>query len=147
MLKDFPFPIGFSDHTEGWEASMLSIGVGSCLLEKHFTLDHKFHGPDHKISSDPLQFKKLVEMIRQSEAMLGSNELTYTTIEEKGRDEFRRSIVAKRDINSGELITKEMLAYKRPGGGLKPYQRSLILGKYSSRRILKNEQIFLSEVQ
>jgi len=147
-LRDHsPFPIGFSDHTEGWEAGMVSIGLGSCLLEKHFTLDHALNGPDHKMSSDPVQFKQLVKMVRLSEVMLGSKELTYAPIEERGRDEFRRSIVAKRDIDLGELITKDMLAYKRPGGGLKPYQRSLILGKNSSRRILKNEQIALTEVQ
>tara|TARA_Y100001970_G_scaffold292364_1_gene433400 strand:- start:4291 stop:5391 length:1101 start_codon:yes stop_codon:yes gene_type:complete len=147
MSNYFPFPIGFSDHTEGFEAGMLSIGIGSCMLEKHFTLDKRLNGPDHKMSSDPIQFKKLVKMIRKSEAMLGSKELTFAPIEEKGRNEFRRSIVAKRDIDKGEIITKDLLAYKRPGGGLKPYQRTLILGKYCSRKILENEQILLSELK
>jgi len=147
MRQQFQFPIGFSDHTEGWDAAMISIGLGSCLVEKHFTVDHYLKGPDHKMSMDPSQFKKLVEQIRSSETMLGSQELTYAAIEEQGRDEFRRSIVAKFEIEQGALLTKKMLAYKRPGGGLKPYERSLILDKNTNRRILENEQITLADVQ
>ena len=39
-----------------------------------------------------------------------------------------------------------MLAYKRPGGGLKPYEQSIILGKKTNRLILKNEKITLKDI-
>ncbi len=35
------YPIGFSDHTEGWEAPMVAVATGVCLIEKHFTFDKK----------------------------------------------------------------------------------------------------------
>ena len=146
MRNKFNFPIGFSDHSEGWEAAMLSISLGSCLVEKHFTTNHYLNGPDHKMSMNPAQFKQLVNNIRLSEKILGSGELIYAEIEKQGREDFRRSIVAKGDIEKGKIISSNMLAYKRPGGGLKPYEQSIILGKKTNRLILKNEKITFKDI-
>jgi len=146
MRNKYKFPIGFSDHSQGWEAAMLSISLGCCLVEKHFTTNHQLNGPDHKMSMNPEQFKQLVKNIRLSEKILGSGELVYAEIEKKGRKDFRRSIVGKYDIEKGVIIKSNMLAYKRPGGGLKPYERSLILGKKTNRKIIKNEKITLKDI-
>jgi len=140
-------PVGYSDHTEGHASSVLAIGMGICMIEKHFTLDNKMEGPDHKFSQNPEQFKKLVQQIRESESMLGKNSLHYGEIEEISRKEYRRSIVAYRNIECGEIISKEMLAYKRPCSGLKPYEKNLIMGKKTNKNISRNSKITLNDVE
>lgn len=147
LKNHYPFPIGYSDHTETNEASLLAIGMGVCIIEKHFTLDNTLDGPDHKFSKNPEQFKLFVSKIRKYEAMLGENNLSYATIEELGRKQFRRSIVAKKNIKCGEIISKDMLSYKRPGSGLKPYQRDLIIGKKANKNISQNIIVTFDDVK
>jgi len=147
LKNRFALPVGFSDHTEGCDAPALATALGACLIEKHFTLDRNLPGPDHKISADPAIFSELARRVRTAEAMLGTGELTYSKAERKGRDEFRRSIVAKQDISAGDVISMEKLAYKRPGNGLKPYERDLILGKRAVRNIAADEKISKKDVE
>ena len=59
----FRFPIGFSDHSEGYIASAYAVLLGACLIEKHFTLDKKLDGPDHKMSLEPEELSELREQI------------------------------------------------------------------------------------
>jgi len=141
LIKNFNFPIGYSDHTEGWQAPMQSVAYGARVIEKHFTLDKGLPGPDHKMAADPNELKELIKMIRLAESMAGNTTLSYHPEEEQGRDEYRRSIVAAVDINKGTVIKEEMLAYKRPGYGLKPYQRDLVIGKKLLKDISENERI------
>ena len=143
----FETPVGFSDHTEGWEAAFLAVGAGACLVEKHFTIDRARRGPDHRMSADPAGFTTMVEMIRRAEIMRGAGGLTFDPIEEKGRAEFRRSIVALAAIPAGAIIREDMITYKRPGYGLKPYERDRILGRRARRAIMPDERILPEDVE
>lgn len=146
LKAHFNVPVGFSDHTEGIDAAVTAIALGACVVEKHFTLDRSLPGPDHKFSADPGEFRMMVEKIRLIEMMLGSKELAFDPSEEAGRIEFRRSIRARNHIPSGEIITKDMLSYKRPGYGLKPYQQHLVIGKKAVREIAPDELIMPPDV-
>lgn len=139
----FPFPTGFSDHTAGNAAATAAVALGASVLEKHFTLDRSLPGPDHMMSANPPEFKRLVELVRLTEQMMGSGSLDYSPVEEEARISFRRSIVAARRISAGETITENMLSYKRPGNGLKPYQRGLVIGRRSAGVIEANEKLSL----
>ena len=70
IKEKFNCPIGYSDHSIGNLASILSISYGAKLIEKHFTLDKTLPGPDHKASSTPEEFKELVSDIRRAEKCL-----------------------------------------------------------------------------
>ena len=62
-IKD-KFPntiIGFSDHSEGQEIGIASLGLGVNIIERHFTLDKNTWGPDHRASMDPHEFKIFVK--------------------------------------------------------------------------------------
>lgn len=146
MQARYGYPIGFSDHTEGWEAPMLSIGAGACLIEKHFTLDKNLKGPDHKMSSDPEELARMVSMVRTAEELMGREGLKYADVESSGRAEFRRSVVASGYLPAGTVITKKDIAYKRPGIGLKPYQRDIILGRTLKRDLECDERIMPEDV-
>ncbi len=142
----YPYQIGYSDHTLGIDAAICAVALGACILEKHFTLDRSLAGPDHSMSCDPKEFERLVQSVRSTESMLGNSRITYSPVEEYGRCAFRRSIVAKLPIAQGVEITEDLLAYKRPGAGLKPYERDLLLGKKALRFIPQNTQILMIDV-
>ena len=59
MQKKIQINIGLSDHTIGIEASLAAVSMGAKIIEKHFTINKKFKGPDHKASLDPNELKNL----------------------------------------------------------------------------------------
>lgn len=132
---------GFSDHTEGIEACVVAVAMGAKIIEKHFTLDHDLPGPDHWFSSDPEELKTLVTAVRKAELMMGSSKLEPTKMELLTRKDARRSIVAKININKGEIISDGTLEFKRPGTGLPPRLIEKIIGSKSTRTIKKGEMI------
>ncbi|MCB0335412.1 MAG: N-acetylneuraminate synthase family protein [Bdellovibrionales bacterium] len=147
LRSRFDLLVGLSDHTVGTKAAIAARALGIVYIEKHFTTDTTRRGPDHAMSADPAVLAELCRNIRETEAMLGDGRLSYQAVEEYGRVNFRRSIVAKRDIQAGEVLTKELIHYKRPGQGLKPYEQSLILGKRINKDIAKDTRILLEDLE
>lgn len=62
----FPGPVGYSDHTEGVFAGTLAVGMGACVLEKHFTYNHRAVGPDHAASLAMEDFRQYSRWCRQT---------------------------------------------------------------------------------
>ncbi len=141
-LRDrFGIPVGFSDHTIGFEAAVGAVVLGACLVEKHFTLDQAAPGPDHQMSMPPDEFTEMVSAIRTAEVLRGAGGTNYDPAEEYGRIEFRRSIVAAHDLPEGHRIEDSDLAFKRPGHGLKPYEAEKVIGGITRSGIKQNQVI------
>ena len=138
-------PVGFSDHTLGIEVALASVALGSCVVEKHLTLDRKLSGPDHHVSLDPKEFFELVKGIRKVEEALGHGRKEPASSEARASAVFRRSLVAAVDIPKGTQVVESMVAIKRPGTGLLPSQRQLLLGKYS-RVAIPRDTLFSMEM-
>ena len=128
-------------------SAISSIALGACLIEKHFTLNKKLEGPDHLISSDPEEFKKLIDNARKVYSMLGSNKIASSASEKKSRNMFRRSIVAKDNIIKGQKLNKLNVSLKRPGSGLHPRLLKSILGRKVKKYIIKDQQILLKNIR
>lgn len=142
MRREFKLPIGYSDHTEGINVSLVAVAFGACVVEKHFTLDKNLPGPDHKASLEPKELKEMVKVIRETEKALGSGIKKPTKSEEKIKKVVRKSIVANIDIQKGSKIVTDMLIIKRPGTGeIKAKDYYKLLGKKSKRDIKKNTQL------
>lgn len=132
MRDAFGTLVGLSDHTMGVGVAVASVGLGACLIEKHFTLARADGGVDSTFSLEPAEFKQLrVESERAWQA-LGQTTYGGTVAEEKSRM-FRRSLYIAQDMNEGDLLTKENLRIVRPGMGLPPKFYELVLGKRISR--------------
>ena len=101
MYKEFGFPVGYSDHTEGIDIPMIAVAMGAVVIEKHFTLDKDMEGPDHKASLNPEELKEMVSCIRKVEMCLGDGIKQITPSEVKNLYAARKSIVAKRKIEKG----------------------------------------------
>ena len=131
--------IGYSDHTKGRLVPIMAVTMGACIIEKHFTLDKKMKGPDHKASMEPDELKQMIADIRDAERALGSPDKKPTNSEKTTMKLVRKSIVAKKDIKKGKIITKDMLLIKRPGTGLEPVYIDKIIGKKAKCDISKDE--------
>jgi len=121
--------LGFSDHSVGYFAGLAAVPYGITFIEKHFTLDKNFEGPDHKASVTSEELKLLCEGIRAVEKSLGSSEKIVTASEAKNKIVARKSIIAACPIKKGEIYTTENLTTKRPGNGISPMFWYELLGK------------------
>lgn len=129
LMAAYPeYPIGFSDHTLGTEIPLASVALGSCLIEKHFTLDKDMKGWDHKVSATKNEMKVIVDGSKRICEALGSYRIKATESDEK-KNEFRRSIVITRDMKKGEIIQQQDVDYKRPGGGFSPDMTEFVVGR------------------
>lgn len=135
--------VGYSDHTSGIEIPIAAVAMGAVMIEKHFTLDREMEGPDHKASLEPDELKKMVLAIRNIEKAVGDGIKRPSDSEVKNRDIVRKSIVASKDIRSGETFSKDNLTTKRPGDGISPMHWYEVLGKDAIKDFRKDEKIIL----
>ena len=141
LRQKFKVPVGFSDHTTGIIAPIIAVSLGAAILEKHFTLDKNLPGPDHHASLNPKELQEMVKAIKQITKALGDGIKRPANIEVDIKPIARRSIIAKVDISTGEMIKKDMLDIKRPAIGIEPKYFEEIIGKKVKRMIRKDEPI------
>lgn len=120
LATAFEAPVGFSDHTLGTVIPLAAVARGACLVEKHFTVDKELPGWDHAISADPEEFAEMVEGADQIHRALGTTVRTVGPDEREQRKQFRRSAIAQADLPEGEPLSREDVAFKRPGNGIAP---------------------------
>ena len=137
MIKDlaqnFPiYEIGYSDHTKP-DSNMFvlttAFNFGADIIEKHFTLDKSLPGNDHSHSMDPEDvriFKTNIGFLSQIKGMKNKQPLIS---ESSASRNARKSIVAIKDIKKGDVITSDLLTFKRPGIGISPAQLDEVIGK------------------
>ena len=131
-------PIGFSDHSIGNSAGIISVALGATVIEKHFTLDTNMEGPDHSSSLNPKEFKKFIEDIRKAETILGNEFKNIQKEEIQMRKISRKSAYLSRSILKSEVLSVDHLIFRRPGYGLYYKDAIKLLGKKSK----KNMDIF-----
>jgi N-acetylneuraminate synthase len=144
LKKNFPDnKIGFSDHSVGSVAAVGATILGVTLIEKHFTLDKNMEGPDHKASATPEELKELCDNVRRMEVIKGVPKKLVTDSERKNMVVARKSIVAKKAINEGDIFTEDNITCKRPGNGISPMKWYELLGKKAERNFEEDELIEL----
>jgi N,N'-diacetyllegionaminate synthase len=130
LARRYPdIAIGYSDHTLGNQAALAAVTLGALAIEKHFTTDRNLPGPDQALSSDPKAFRALVESVRRVAKMSGDGAIDPGASEKEARLTFRRSIVARQAIPADTVITRDMLALKRPAEGLHPRHLDEVIGR------------------
>lgn len=147
LKRIFGLPTGFSDHSTSIYLSAVAVALGADVIEKHFTLNKDLPGPDHSASLNPEELKELVSTIRNTEKALGNGIKKPTEEEEKIKKSVRRSIVASRNILKGEKIQRNMIAFKRPAGGIEPRHYRTIIGKKARKNINVDQQITWADIE
>jgi len=128
LAAAFRLPVAYSDHTLGIEVPVAAVAMGAKIIEKHFTLDKKLPGPDHKASLEPDELKEMVKAIRNIEKALGDGIKRPNKSEVEIMKVVRKSLIANRDIRAGEVIKESDIAVKRPGTGILPKFKNIIIG-------------------
>lgn len=129
MREKFRLPVGYSDHTDGFEAAVAAVTLGAEVIEKHFTLDRKLPGPDHRCSLEPIELKNYIQSIRSVEQALGAGEKRPAASELEIRRHIRKSLVMKRDRPCGWTLSPDDLVAKRPGTGIAPSHLEQLIGQ------------------
>lgn len=124
--------VGFSDHCESVLSGALATAAGACVVEKHLTYDCTAAGPDHAASFDEAEFAEYVRLIRLAERMRGGGERRVLDVEKDVRTLSRQSLIAGRSIRSGERISWDDLATRRPADGMSPVRADEIVGQIAT---------------
>jgi len=136
--------VGYSDHTLP-DKKMLVLTtaylLGAKVIEKHFTLDKTLKGNDHYHAMDPIDLKNFVNNINFLKIILGDRIKKPISSELLSRKYARRSIVARVNIHKGEVISKEMVTFKRPGTGISPGELDKVIGKRAKEEINEDKVI------
>lgn len=136
LQREFPqFTVGYSDHTLGIDSCIFAAVMGARVIEKHFTYDKQAEGPDHMLSATMDEMKTLVEKIRLYEEMRGHGVKMPMGDELKNRKNNRKSIVCVHGIKRGEVLTEDNVDIKRPGFGIPPKYKAVLIGKRAVRDI------------
>jgi N,N'-diacetyllegionaminate synthase len=146
LKNKFAYDIGFSDHTDFLETSLIAVTMGASIIERHFTLDKSMVGPDHSSSLNLEELTTLIDKIRIVESMLGEYGVFMMNCEIENSIKVRKSIVAKTSILSGDTLSEINLTALRPAIGLSPMAAKKIIGKTSKSNYNKGELILECEI-
>jgi N,N'-diacetyllegionaminate synthase len=145
MRERFRVPVGLLDATDGGSAfallaPALAAAHGADFVEKRLVLDRSRKGRDWAAALSPEDFYRMVELLRLAERARGDGELPL------GRGPGRgRSIVAAGLVGRGDVLTAEMLRFKRTDErferGLSPAEAHRVIGRRAARPIQADETI------
>lgn len=142
-LKElFELPVGYQDHSDAEKDAAFwvpaaALGMRANILEKHITHDRSLNGADHEAALNPDEFGRFVAMVREIEAAKGSSvPKPFTAEEEKYRKYSKKSIVAARDLQVGDIIGEEDIRFMRTETlGLPPDQAHRLIGKKLNKKL------------
>ena len=129
MRSKLNISIGHSDHTLGIEIPLAACALGACIIEKHFTLDQKMEGPDHKASLPAKDLTKLIKGIQKVNLSLGDGEKRPKEIEIENAKVVRKGLYYAQNLSKGHRLKEEDIKVLRPKAELGPELFFNILGK------------------
>lgn len=134
MSEAFQVPVGLSDHTMGAAVPAVAVGLGACIVEKHFTKSRAVPGPDSSFSMEPDELKEMIQSVRVAEQAVGT--VTYELTEKEINSRiFRKSIFVVEDVVAGEVMSPENIRVIRPGYGMEPKYLDQAIGKMAKQNI------------
>ena len=122
-------PMGLADHYEGYEMLPLAVAVGADLLEKPISMDRFVSEPERNYSISAADLPQVIKIVRDAYDALGSAERTISKEAGQYRDRNRMACAAARDLEAGEKICLENVAFGRPRRGIGAEHWDLIEGR------------------
>lgn len=140
MKKIFKVPIGFSDHTNFNEPSLIAVALGAEIIEKHFTLDKKLDGPDHALSANPEELYSLINSLKKVNKIKGEKNKKLFEGKNLARM-IRRSLFLNKTIRAGEKVNFQDITVSRPAIGIEPKYLNKVIGKKVKRTLVKGSAL------
>ena len=141
LKRNFNIPVGLSDHYPGIEISLMALGLGANIIERHFTINKSFEGPDHILSSEPKEMKKLVDIAKNTTSILGDGQKIIQPSEYVVINSQRKSIYAVKNIKTSEKLSRQNICIKGPGGGILPKYYEFLLKRKVKKNISQDHPI------
>ena len=148
VLKSYAamFPhviLGLSDHTHGPATVLGAVALGARVIERHFTDDNNRLGPDHKFAMNPTGWADMVARTRELERALGSANKFVAGNEQDTVVVQRRCLRTARDIQAGEVFTREMIDVLRPAtpGAILPPHIPDVIGARAIRDLPRGKEL------
>lgn len=140
--------VGLSDHSGTIFPALAAVALGATVVEVHVTLSREAFGPDVRSSVTTTELRQLVDGIRFITTMIEHPVDKDSVAAEAGamREIFTRSLVARRPLDIGHVLTADDLAAKKPGGGLPPSSRASIVGRRVRRAVAADQPIDLDDL-
>jgi sialic acid synthase SpsE len=147
MKAAFPDALlGLSDHSLTIYPCLGAVALGARILERHFTSDKKWPGPDIEVSMDPIELR---ELITGSAAIFSASGGTKGILaEEAPTIAFAyASVVSIANIAAGDVFDERNIWVKRPGTGeIRAESFGAVLGKRARENILKDSPLRWSDI-
>ena len=148
LRDEFPDAVvGLSDHSIGNYTCLAAVALGARILEKHFTSDKSWPGPDVPISMDPAE---LADLVRGSRAVFEASggQKTILTEEQPTIDFAYACVVTIQPIRKGDVFSRDNVWVKRPGTGeIKAREFEAVLTRRAARDIPVNAQLTWQDLQ
>mgnify|MGYP001580787371 FL=1 len=146
MKSRYDLPVGLSDHSiDPIIGPILAVGLGSIIIEKHFTLDRNLPGPDHAFALVPSELELMIKSIRIAELAKGNGKKIILDEELELRRFATRSIQAIKDISKGDTLQEGInFDILRPGNRIRGAEArflELINGKRSKKDVKNGDGI------
>ena len=139
--------VGYSGHERGINVSLAAISLDACVIERHFTLDRDMEGPDHAASLTYLEFKRMIEGIREIEEALGiGGERQLSQGEMINRENLAKSLVATKTLSKGTILSAEHIKVRSPGQGLSPQNYEALLGRVLQHDMAEEDFFYPSDL-
>jgi sialic acid synthase SpsE len=138
-IDEFGVLAGYSSHDRGVAIPAASVLLGSCFIEKHFTMDRTAKGPDHISSVEPRGLELIVKYSKSIHKAIGSNSKELCDAEKSNRIKHGYSCVASRNLPKDTVIDETMVEYKQPGGGILPKDFDVFFGRKLKNALTKDQ--------
>jgi len=140
MYQKFDLVTGLSDHTIDNTTAITSVALGASIIEKHVTLDRNGGGPDDSFSLELNELRELCTNTRAAWESLGMVNYGLKS-SEQSNVKVRRSLYFVKDINAGDIITKNHVKSIRPGYGLLPKELDRVVGSVMLVNAIKGDSV------
>jgi N,N'-diacetyllegionaminate synthase len=140
--------VGLSDHSATIYPGLAGAAMGMDMLEVHVALSREMFGPDVVASVTTSELKQLIEGIRFIERMRAHPVDKDASAGQTAslRRLFTRSIVARRALPAGTVLTRDDLAIKKPGTGLPPADIDRVVGKRLARAVAADQLLAAEDI-
>ena len=147
MKRIFPYPVGFSDHTPGWDMDIAAVALGANLVEKTITENRMTRSVEHIMSLEPHEMKIFIRKIRALEIAMGDSRRILHPAELEKRKAIRRSAFLKEAVTQGQSVVSAQIEFRRPGHGIGPNEFEKYMDRSFVRDLPAGHMCTLSDFQ